>query len=152
MITSNGGAPLDQNVYQAVKGITAADLAAAKGAVIIMCAECADGIGGEAFYQALRGCENVSALLDEIRQTPMEKTVPDQWQYQILARIMEKHRIIFVTEQKLRSEITDMKFEYADTLEHAFARAKEIKGKDAAVTVIPNGVSIVIENGFGGRK
>ncbi len=152
VITSNGGAPLDQNVYQAVKGITAADLAAAKGAVIIMCAECADGIGGDAFYQALRGCENVSALLDEIRQTPMEKTVPDQWQYQILARIMEKHRIIFVTEQKLRSEITDMKFEYADTLEHAFARAKEIKGKDAAVTVIPNGVSIVIENGSGGRK
>lgn len=152
VITSNGGAPLDQNVYQAVKGITTADLAAAEGAVIIICAECADGIGGDVFYQALKECEGVSALLKRIREVPMDETVPDQWQYQILARIMEKHPIIFVTRSDLRSEITDMKFEYADSLEHAFARAKEIKGENAAVTVIPNGVSIVVEKKSGSRR
>lgn len=148
VITSNGGAPLDQNVYQAVKGITAADLAAGDHAVIIMCAECADGIGGDVFYRALSECGSVSLLLEEIRRTPMEETVPDQWQYQILAKIMERHPIIFVTRRELEARITAMKLEYADSLEHAFARAREIKGEDASVTVIPDGVSIVIENKF----
>ncbi len=74
--------------------------------------------------------------------------MPDQWQYQILAKIMERHPIIFVTRRELEARITAMKLEYADSLEHAFARAREIKGEDASVTVIPDGVSIVIENKF----
>lgn len=148
VITSNGGAPLDQNVYQAVKGITTADAAAGEGAVIIMCAECADGIGGDVFYNALSGCRNVTELLEEIRSTPMDETVPDQWQYQILAKIMERHHIIFVTEPEMKEKITDMKMEYSDSLEHAFARAKELKGEDASVTVIPNGISLVLHSSF----
>ena len=73
-MTSNGGAPLDQNVYQAVKGLTTAASAAAPGAALIICAACADGIGGEAFYQALRGCDSASSLLKDIRAVPMERT------------------------------------------------------------------------------
>jgi len=47
VITSNGGAPLDQNIYQCVKGLTAAEASAKEGAVLIMCAGLADGHGGE---------------------------------------------------------------------------------------------------------
>lgn len=45
VITSNGGAPLDQNIYQCVKGLTAAEASAKEGAVLIMCAGLADGHG-----------------------------------------------------------------------------------------------------------
>ena len=93
VITSNGGAPLDQNAYQAVKGLTTAADAAADGAALIICAECADGIGGDSFYKALSECANPEELLEDIRRVPMDETVPDQWQYQILARILEKHHV-----------------------------------------------------------
>ena len=46
VITSNGGAPMDQNLYQCVKGLTAAEATAKPSAVLIICAEAADGIGG----------------------------------------------------------------------------------------------------------
>ena len=144
IITSNGGAPLDQNVYQAVKGLTTAEAAAAEGAVLIICAACADGIGGESFYQALKGCKNASALLEEIRRIPMDKTVPDQWQYQILARILEKHQVIFVTAPELRQAIEEMKMTYASSLEEAYAMARASKGADARLVVIPNGISLII--------
>lgn len=148
VITSNGGAPLDQNVYQAVKGITCAESAAKEGAVIIMCAECADDIGGDVFYRALSECKDVTTLLEDIRATSMNETVPDQWQYQILARIMEKHPVIFVTRPELKEAITAMKMEYAPSLEEAFKRAKEMKGDDSSVTVIPNGISLVIRRKY----
>lgn len=114
--------------------------------MIIMCAECADGIGGDVFYRALKECKDMTQLLDEIRRTPIDETVPDQWQYQILARIMEKHHVIFVTRLELKEEITTMKMEYSESLESAFERAIERKGKNAAITIIPNGISLIIKN------
>ena len=53
VISSNGGYPLDQNIYQSVKGLTAAEAAAAPGAVLIMVSSCSDGHGGESFYLSL---------------------------------------------------------------------------------------------------
>ncbi|NRV63154.1 nickel-dependent lactate racemase [Clostridium beijerinckii] len=48
-ISSNGGYPLDQNIYQAVKGMTAAEATCKKDGVIIMIAACNDGHGGQSF-------------------------------------------------------------------------------------------------------
>ena len=98
VITTNGGYPLDQNVYQAVKGLSTAQAVAAPGAVLVVCAQCIDGIGGERFYAALKECVTPDELLTETIKRPMEDTLPDQWQYQILADILSKHRVIFVTE------------------------------------------------------
>ena len=50
VITTNGGYPLDQNVYQSVKGMTAAEPTVREGGVIIMLARSNDGIGGDHFY------------------------------------------------------------------------------------------------------
>ena len=79
VITGNGGAPLDQNMYQAVKSMTAAEACANEGGVIIECAECADGTGGEGFYRALKDCASAQALMDEILQVPQNETKPDQF-------------------------------------------------------------------------
>lgn len=145
VITSNGGAPLDQNAYQAVKGLTTAADAAADGAALIICAECADGIGGDSFYKALSECANPEELLEDIRRVPMDETVPDQWQYQILARILEKHHVYFVARKEMEEAVNAMKMEYAPSLEEAYARARALKGASAGVAVIPNGVSLIIK-------
>ena len=73
VITSNGGAPLDQNLYQCVKGMTAAEASCREGGTIIMCAECADGHGGEGFYRALRDCKSPAELYARQMATPQNK-------------------------------------------------------------------------------
>ena len=144
VITSNGGAPMDQNLYQCVKGLTAAEATAKPSAVLIICAEAADGIGGEGFYQALLRCEDAAALYDAYCATPQGETIPDQWQTQILARILMKHRVIFVTRPELAQTIREMKMEYAETLEQALAMARESAGEQPAITAIPNGISVIV--------
>ena len=145
VITSNGGYPLDQNVYQSVKGLTAAEAAAAPGAVLITCASCADGAGGEGFYQALANCRDAQSLLDGILKVPQDETAPDQWEVQILARMLAKHRVIFVADRAAAELLRGMKLTCAATLEEAFAMAVRAKGQRAKVTVIPDGVSVIVQ-------
>ena len=145
VITTNGGAPLDQNVYQCVKGLATAEATAKPGAVLIICAECLDGVGGDGFYQSLQECKDINSLYEQILKTPQEKTIIDQWQTQILARIMKEHRVIFVTRPEIKGLIMDMKLGYAESLDEAVAAARSDFGSDASFTVIPNGVSVIIE-------
>ncbi|MDR2515377.1 MAG: nickel-dependent lactate racemase [Christensenellaceae bacterium] len=145
VISSNGGAPLDQNIYQAVKGMSTAEGAAAEGAVIILCAACEDGVGGEEFQAALARCESPAALLRQIEARSMEETLPDQWQVQILARILSRHTVIFVTNEALRPVVEEMKMVYAKSLDGALGIARAMKGEGARVAVIPDGVSLIVE-------
>ena len=145
VITSNGGAPLDQNIYQSVKGLTAAEASAKEGAVLIMCADLADGTGGEGFYQSLKNCESPAAHFAQCAATPQSETIPDQWESQILARILMKHRVIFVSRPEMEVTLREMKLDYAASLEEAFAMAKAEKGENAEVTIIPNGISVMVK-------
>lgn len=144
VISSNGGYPLDQNLYQSVKGLTAAEAAAADGAVLLMVSACGDGHGGESFYHALKDCTSPQALTEEILATPQMETKPDQWEFQILARVMCKHRVIYVTEPAQRQIIEDMKLEWAPNIDTALERARTAKGPDAHLVVIPNGISVMV--------
>ena len=146
VITGNGGAPLDQNMYQCVKSMTAAEASAVEGGVIIECAECADGTGGEGFYRSLKDCESADALMAEILQIPQKETKPDQWEYQIQARILMHHPVIYVSRPEMRQTIEDMKMMYAETIDEAIAMAREIRGQDATFTVIPNGISVIVQS------
>ena len=145
VITSNGGAPLDQNIYQSVKGLTAAEASAKEGAVLIMCADLADGTGGEGFYRSLRDCESPAAHFAQCAATPQDQTIPDQWESQILARILMKHRIIFVSRPEMEATLREMKLDYAPDLPTAVAMAKEDKGENAEITIIPNGISVMVK-------
>ena len=145
VITSNGGAPLDQNIYQSVKGLTAAEASAREGAVLIMCADLADGTGGEGFYRSLRDCESPAAHFAQCAATPQSETIPDQWESQILARILMKHRVIFVSRPEMENTLREMKMEYAPDLETAITMAKAEKGENASVTLIPNGISVMVK-------
>ncbi len=145
VITSNGGYPLDQNVYQAVKGMTAAEAVCRQGGVIILCAGCSDGHGGEAFYQTLKNMTSPAELLKTISAIPRNATTPDQWQYQILVRIMAGFHIIIVTRHCDHQMIKDMKFDVAGSVEEALTAAYKITGRDAKISVIPDGVSVIVQ-------
>ena len=139
VVTTNGGAPLDQNLYQCVKGLTAAEATANPGAAIILCAEMADGIGGAQFYQDMKACASPAQLYAAFASRPQAQTVPDQWQTQILCRVLMKHRVIFVTRPEMQAAIEDMKLEYAPDLQTALAMAGS-----GSRTFIPDGVSVCI--------
>jgi len=144
-ITTNGGAPLDQNIYQCVKSMTAAESTTRPGGVIILCAECADGTGGEGFYHSLRDCDSAESLYEQFMRTPQSETIPDQWESQILARILKKHTVIMVTDPKLETTVKEMKMQYAPTVERAFQMALSKTNDDPTITVIPNGIAVIIE-------
>lgn len=144
-ISTNGGFPLDQNIYQAVKGMTAAEATNKEGGVIIMVAGTSDGHGGEGFYHNLADVDDPKEFLDQAINTPRLETVPDQWTSQILARILVHHHVIYVSDLVDPKLIHDMHMELATTLDEALQRAFEIEGKAAKVTVIRDGLSVIVE-------
>lgn len=142
VITGNGGIPLDQNIYQAVKGISTADIICRKGGVIIMAASSVDGHGGESFYQTFAGGKKAEEILQDILNVPQDKTQPDQWQSQILARTMVNHPIVFIS--TLPPELVQsMGFIPASDLLEAVRKADEILGKEEKIVVIPDGVGCI---------
>lgn len=143
VITTNGGYPLDQNLYQCVKGMATAAEACTPGGVIILCAACEDGHGGAHFYQALKEAASIPELLDKIQKTPPDQTTADQWQYQILARILKQHSVIMVTRPELEEMVCEMHMEYAPDLESAIEMADRKVGTTGEITVIPDGVSTI---------
>ena len=145
-VSTNGGFPLDQNIYQAVKGMTAAEATNKEGGVIIMVAGCRDGHGGSGFYHNLADYNHPKEFLEKAINTPRLETIPDQWTAQILARILVHHRVIFVSDLVDPTLITDMHMEIAKTFDEALERAFEIEGPDAKVTVIRDGLSVIVED------
>ncbi|MBO5213126.1 MAG: nickel-dependent lactate racemase [Clostridia bacterium] len=146
VISTNGGYPLDQNIYQSVKGMTAAEATVKDGGVIIMVSKSSDGHGGKNFYNTFKNCESVEKLMEQFLNTPPYETLVDQWQSQILARVMLKAKIIFVSSCD-DNVIEEMHMIPAKTVEQAIEKAKKIINKnDAKITVIPDGVSVIVES------
>ena len=148
VVTTNGGYPLDQNIYQSVKGMTAAEATCKDGGVIIDVSACTDGHGGEDFYQTLKNATNLQQAMDEILARKRSETVFDQWESQILLRMLLKYTIIMVTKAP-QQMIEDMHIKYAKDIDEAFAMAHDVlkaKGIDhPSVTVIPDGVSVIVK-------
>lgn len=146
VVTSNGGYPLDQNVYQSVKGMTAAEATCREGGVIIIAASCCDGHGGQAFFDWFRNCGGGAAeVMRRILEIGRESTVADQWEAQIAARVQLKHPVIIVSDQCDPAIIETMRFKSARTLPEAMTMAEQIVGADASVTVIPDGIAVIVE-------
>ncbi len=143
VITSNGGYPLDQNIYQAVKGMSAAEAVCAPGGTIIMCSECSDGHGGESFHELLAKAKTSKELLDRLEKVPQDETAPDQWEAQILARILSRFKVVMVASPSAKPIIESMHMEYAPSLGEALATVLEQAAPETRVAVIPDGVSVI---------
>lgn len=142
VITSNGGYPLDQNLYQSPKAVATAEAFCAESGVIIMCCSCIDGMGGTNFEKliTLGTPEEIEAYLSQISP---DKTIPEQWCSQIYARILKKHKVILVTTYLDHELVRKANMIPASTPDEALAIAYEMKGPDAKVVVIPDGVAVL---------
>lgn len=145
-ITTNGGYPLDQNIYQAVKGMTAAEATCKEGGVIIIAAECSDGHGGDAFYNTFCEAESVKEIRENIASRDRTETVPDQWESQILARILDRFEVIMITAAPEKM-VEDMYMHKAESMDQAIRMAEGLLDNDKPeITVIPDGVGVIVQN------
>ena len=143
-ISTNGGYPLDQNIYQSVKGMTAAEATVREGGVIIMVAKANDGHGGESFHKTFQEEKDLKRMTQRFLDNPPEKTIVDQWESQIFARVMQKATVIFISSAS-DELVRDMHMIPAHSFEEAMEQAKAIvKKEDYQVTVIPDGVSVIV--------
>ena len=142
VVTSNGGYPLDQNLYQSPKAMATAEACAGEDGVIIMCCSCCDGMGGAHFGQLIqRGTpDEIDRYLSSI---PPEKTIPEQWCTQVCVRVLRKHPVILVTTFLNHDEVRKANMIPASTPDEALEIAYRLKGEQASVVVIPDGVSVL---------
>lgn len=143
-ITTNGGYPLDQNVYQAPKGMTAAEATVKAGGVIIMLAASSDGIGGEHFYRQMAEEPSPEAITNALLSRDRNETRPDQWQAQVLARVLTHAKVIYISEIPDET-VREMHMLPAHSIDEAMKLARELLGKEnPTVVAIPDGVSVVV--------
>ena len=141
VITTNNGFPLDQNLYQAVKGMTAANRIVTPNGLIIQAARCDDGYPEHGnFKSLLQDYKSPRDLLDAIESPGF--SVFDQWQTQILAMILCHARV------GLYSDMTDQEVEQAflipiHDIEKAIQDELDRIWKDAPIAVLPEGFMAV---------
>ena len=147
VVTTNGGYPLDQNIYQSVKGMTAAEATVKEGGVIIMLSKCNDGHGGKVFYETFRDEKNLQRMMKTFVETPPDETIIDQWQSQIFARLLMRATVVFISDAP-DDMVADLHMVPAHSLEEALAKADEIlaaKGiANGSILAIPDGVSVMV--------
>lgn len=145
VITTNGGYPLDQNMYQAVKGMTAAEATVKQGGVIIIAAKSADGVGGDHFYHQLADEPDLHKTMALFRSRGRNETVPDQWQTQILLRVLMRANVIYISEMDDET-VKKMHMTPAHSIAEALEIAKKLlENENPTVTAIPDGVSVIVK-------
>jgi nickel-dependent lactate racemase len=137
VVTSNSGFPLDQNLYQTVKGMSAAAQIVADGGLIIAAAECGDGFPDHgSFKRFLFEHSSAQAMLDTINHAPAP--VEDQWQVQLLALILVRARVgvhALISPDELRRAHLEPVADIAARI----ARELERIGADQPIAVMPEG-------------
>lgn len=137
VVTTNSGYPLDQNLYQAVKGMSAAAQIVEEGGYIVAAARCNDGFPEHGnFRRLLFEHDSPRALLDTI--TAPGFSLFDQWEAQLLAAILLKARVGLYSELP-PSDVRRAHLEPVADLERTLATELARIGRDAPVVVLPEG-------------
>jgi nickel-dependent lactate racemase len=135
VLTTNGGHPLDRNLYQAVKGMAAAERIVRPGGVIVLAAPCGDGVpGGSAFDRLLHDAGGLDGMLD-----PGAPSEPDRWQVQVLARVLRRASVWVCSAGLTDAEAVSAGLRPVPDVEMAVAEALAAAGPDARLAVLPQG-------------
>jgi nickel-dependent lactate racemase len=138
VVTTNSGFPLDQNLYQAVKGMSAAHQVVRPGGTIICAAECRDGFPDHGGYRSiLESAGSPGALLDQLSRKA--ETSPDQWQAQIQARIQSTSRVVMYTSFLTDADLAAAHLEQTADISAAVAESLAAAGPDARLCILPEG-------------
>ena len=138
VVTSNSGYPLDLNMYQSVKGMSAAARIVKPGGTIIIAADCWDGFPEHGLYKQLL-CESGSAaeLLERVRRPGF--AAQDAWQGHIHAMICEKAEVYFysdnLSDEQIRSGFMRSCRDIGETIGAIIKR----EGREMKVCVLPEG-------------
>ncbi|HWQ15953.1 MAG TPA: nickel-dependent lactate racemase [Roseiflexaceae bacterium] len=141
VITTNSGYPLDQNLYQAVKGMSAAARIVRPGGAILCAAECSDGLPDHGNFKDLL----------RMRQTPQELlamieapgfALYDQWQAQSQALVQRKAEVYLYSSLDPET-VRGAMLTPVDSIEGALAALLERYGPGARVAVLPEGPQTV---------
>ena len=138
VITTNSGYPLDQNLYQSVKGMSAAAKVVRPGGTIICVAECADGLPEHGSYGQLLRSESSPEILLERIQSP-GFCMPDQWQVQIQAQIQQKARVLVKCSGLHPHQVRAAQLEPVDDVEATIETLLAEYGPEAHICVLPQG-------------
>jgi nickel-dependent lactate racemase len=137
VVTSNSGHPLDQNLYQAVKGMSAAAQVVSEGGLILAASRCRDGFPAHGnFRRLLFEHGSPQALLDAVLSPGF--SVFDQWQAQLLALIRIRARVGIYSELPAE-DVRRAHLEPVSDLGAAVEAELRRVGPDASVAVLPEG-------------
>jgi nickel-dependent lactate racemase len=135
VLTTNGGYPLDRNLYQSVKGLAAAERVVAEGGIVVMAAACADGVPSEgAFAAILGGAHTVPGLA-----RPGGAGRLDGWQAQVLGRVLERAQVWVYSDGLSDEEIRSGLMEPVHDVGAAVAGALARRGAGSRLCVLPQG-------------
>ena len=137
VVTSNSGYPLDQNLYQSVKGMSAAARIVEPGGTVLVASECSDGVPAHGNFGAmLRSHATVADLDAHLRG--LSAPVLDQWQVQVLAQILARCRVALYSSLD-EATVRACKLAPVADLGQAVALEIERAGRGAPVAVLPEG-------------
>lgn len=150
VVTTNSGYPLDQNLYQAVKGMSAAAKIVRPGGTIICAAECRDGLPSHGAYgEILSSRSSPRELLDMITAPGYSR--PDQWQVQIQAQIQMKATVMVKADGLTDEQIRRAHFE---PVADVSAAVEEVLLNGGTLCVLPHGPQTIpyLKNGASSQK
>ena len=142
VITTNSGYPLDQNLYQSVKGMSAANQIVRAGGAIIAAAACADGVPAHGRYAALLAEAGSPQRVLEMLARP-GFSEQDQWQVQIQALIQLRAEVYVYSDGLTDAQIEQALFKPCRNLEQTVADLQARYGPDARICAIPEGPQTV---------
>ncbi len=138
VIASNSGYPLDQNLYQTVKGMSAANRIVRSGGAIIMISACEDGVPAHGRYAAiLAESGSPQAALDRIGQPDFAEQ--DQWEVQIQAMVQLNAEVYLHTDGLSDDQIQRALLRSARNIEQTTADLRARYGVGARLCVMPEG-------------
>ena len=138
VVTTNAGYPLDQNLYQAVKGMSAGMTVVKPGGTIVCAAECRDGFPDHGSYREVLASEpSPEALLATI--AAREHTVPDQWQVQVQAKVQAHANVVMRTSYLSPADLATAHLGHTEDVAETVLAALHDAGPDARVCVLPEG-------------
>ncbi|HWI55287.1 MAG TPA: nickel-dependent lactate racemase [Desulfobacteria bacterium] len=137
VITSNSGYPLDQNLYQAVKGMSAAQQIVKQGGTIICAAECSDGLPNHGNYAKILQMRNSPRELLEMINDKSFRMF-DQWQVQRQAMIQE-WADVYVYSSLPDELVQKALFNPIHDIEQLVEELKQKYGPEMSIAVLPLG-------------
>lgn len=138
VITTNSGYPLDQNLYQSVKGMSAANQIVRQGGTILIATACEDGLPNHGRYAMLLAkAGSPQGVVDMISQPGF--SAQDQWQVQIQAQIQRRADVYVYSDSLSDEQIERALFIPCRSLEQTISQLQEKYGSQARICVIPEG-------------